>query len=169
MRKVEVYPVEGLNSLQHWTKFCSPLKVIKNFLVIQICRYSPSLRLKSVLARRLLGMKIGKGFSWGLMAMPDIFWPEKILIGDNCIIGYNTTLLCHEFLIRELRLGEICIGNEVMIGANSTILAGVTIGDGAVVAAGSLVNRDVAPGEFVGGVPIRSLKRSNGENSHEKL
>ena len=56
------------------------------------------------------------------MVMPDIMFPEKITVGDNSIIGYNTTLLAHEYLIREYRLGEIVIGNEVMIGANTTIL-----------------------------------------------
>ena len=167
MREYETYPVnEGKNSLQYWTKFCSPLKVIKNFIIIEICRYSPSLKLKSYLARHFLGMRMGKAVSWGLMAMVDIFWPEKISIGDNCILGYNSTLLCHEFLIKELRLGKIQIGADVMIGANTTILPGVIIGDNAVVAAGSLVNRDVQPGEFVGGVPIRTLKprQKNQEN-----
>ena len=58
------------------------------------------------------------------MVMPDIMFPEKITVGENSIIGYNTTLLAHEYLIREYRLGEIVIGNEVMIGANVTILPG---------------------------------------------
>ncbi|MBZ4654651.1 MAG: acetyltransferase [Peptococcaceae bacterium] len=162
MRRLRVFPVEGYNSLQHWTKFCSPWKVIKNFLIIQLCRYSPSLELKSLLARSFLGMKVGKGVSWGLMAMVDVFWPELITIGDNTIIGYNSTILCHEFLIKELRLGTVEIGANVMIGANATILPGVKIGDGAVVAAGSLVNRDVLAGEFVAGVPIKTLHSSAG-------
>ncbi|MGI6145072.1 MAG: acyltransferase [Clostridia bacterium] len=171
MREYKIYPVkEGTNSLQYWTKFCSPLKVIKNFIIIQICRYSPSLKLKSFLARHFLRMQIGQSVSWGLMAMVDIFWPEKISIGDNCILGYNCTLLCHEFLIKELRVGKIQIGADVMIGANTTILPGVTIGDKAVIAAGSLVNRDVQPGEFVGGVPIRTLqarRKSQEDESRE--
>ena len=77
------------------------------------------------------------------MVMPDIMFPEKITVGDNSIIGYNTTLLAHEYLIREYRLGEIVIGNEVMIGANTTILPCVRIGDGAIVSAGTLVHKDV--------------------------
>ena len=43
------------------------------------------------------------------MVMPDIMFPEKITVGENSIIGYNTTLLAHEYLIREYRLGEIVI------------------------------------------------------------
>ena len=73
-------------------------------------------------------------------------FPEKISIGENSVIGYNTTILAHEYLIKEYRLGEVRIGENVLIGANTTILPGVTIGDGAVVAAGSVVHKDVAPG-----------------------
>ena len=40
------------------------------------------------------------------MVMPDIMFPEKITVGDNSIIGYNTALLAHEYLIREYRLGD---------------------------------------------------------------
>jgi acetyltransferase-like isoleucine patch superfamily enzyme len=49
------------------------------------------------------------------------------------------------------------IGSEVMIGANSTLLPGITIGDGAVVSAGSLVHKDVPAGAFVGGNPARII------------
>ena len=104
-----------------------------------------------------LRMKVGKKTSFALMVMPDIMFPEKITVGENSIIGYNTTLLAHEYLIREYRLGEIVIGNEVMIGANVTILPGVKIGDGATVSAGTLVHRDVPSGAFVGGNPMRII------------
>ncbi|WP_425595528.1 DapH/DapD/GlmU-related protein [Salana multivorans] len=48
---------------------------------------------------------------------------------------------------------------RVWIGANATTLPGVTIGDGAVVAAGAVVTRDVPPDTVVGGVPARVLRR----------
>jgi acetyltransferase-like isoleucine patch superfamily enzyme len=44
-----------------------------------------------------------------------------------------------------------------MIGANATVLAGVTVGDGATISAHSLVNHDVSPASFVGGVPAREI------------
>ncbi|MBO9596401.1 MAG: acyltransferase [Cohnella sp.] len=160
MRKVERYPVEGPNALWQVYRTVSRVKAVRNFIFIQIARYCPSLPAKNWIYRRILGMKVGRHASFALMVMVDVFFPERISIGDNSIIGYNSTLLTHEYLIKEYRLGDIKIGSGVMIGANVTILPGVTIGDGAVVAAGSVVHKDVAPGAFVGGNPIRVIERT---------
>ncbi|EJR16129.1 acyltransferase [Bacillus cereus] len=157
MRRTTRYPVSGENSLWNVYKTVSFWKVMKNFIIIQIARYTPFLSVKNWLYRTFLRMKVGKKTSFALMVMPDIMFPEKITVGENSIIGYNTTLLAHEYLIREYRLGEIVIGNEVMIGANVTILPGVKIGDGATVSAGTLVHRDVPSGTFVGGNPMRII------------
>ncbi|CAM4086744.1 acyltransferase [Saccharibacillus endophyticus] len=162
MRKTERHFVEdGPNSLRQIYKTVSPWKGVKNFVFIQIARYCPILELKNWIYRRILHMKVGRDTAFGLMVMVDVFFPEKITIGRNTVIGYNTTILAHEYLIREYRLGEVIIGDEVMIGANTTILPGVTIGDGAVVAAGSVVHRDVEPGTFVGGNPLRVIERKS--------
>jgi acetyltransferase-like isoleucine patch superfamily enzyme len=159
LRNVERYPVEGPNALWQIYRTVSRWKSVRNFVFIQISRYCPSLPMKNWIYRRVLGMKVGRHTAFALMVMTDVFFPERIEVGDNCIIGYNTTILTHEYLIREYRLGDVKIGSGVMIGANSTILPGVTIGDGAVVAAGSVVNKDVAPHTFVGGNPIRVIER----------
>ncbi len=135
-----------------------PLRVAFNFLVIVLCRYLPWLDLKNLLYRSCLGMKVGSGVSVGLMAMVDIFFPHLISIGENSVIGYNTTILCHEFLVDEYRVGPVVIGANVMVGANTTILPGVVIGDGAVIGAGSLVNRDIPPGVLAAGVPARVVR-----------
>ncbi|MDM5196123.1 DapH/DapD/GlmU-related protein [Bacillus hominis] len=157
MRRTTRYPVSGENSLWNVYKTVSFWKVMKNFIIIQIARYTPFLSVKNWLYRTFLRMEVGKKTSFAIMVMPDIMFPEKITVGDNSIIGYNTTLLAHEYLIREYRLGEIIIGNEVMIGANTTVLPGVTIGDGAIVSAGTLVHKDVPGGAFVGGNPMRII------------
>jgi len=104
-------------------------------------------------------MKVGKDASVGLHAMFDVFFPELITLGDGCIIGYNATILAHEFLQNSYRTGQTRIGSRALIGANSTVLAGVSVGDNAVVSAMSLVNADVAPGALVGGVPCRRLRK----------
>ncbi|WP_028592894.1 acyltransferase [Paenibacillus massiliensis] len=160
MRRLERYPVEGANALWQIYRSVSPWKGVKNFICIQAARYCPVLPLKNWIYRRLLGMQIGEHTAFGLMVMVDVFFPEKIKIGTNSVIGYNTTILAHEYLIQEYRLGEVIIGDGVLIGANTTILPGVTIGDGAVVAAGSIVHKDVPAGAFVGGNPLRELKQS---------
>ena len=54
--------------------------------------------------------------------------------------------------------GEVIIGNDVWLGTNSIILSGVKIGDGAVVAAGSVVTYDVSPYAIVGGIPAKTIK-----------
>ena len=54
--------------------------------------------------------------------------------------------------------GDIVIGNDVWIGYEAVILAGVTIGDGAIIGTRALVTRDVAPYTIVGGVPARELR-----------
>jgi len=130
---------------------------MKNFIVIQLARYTPFLSMKNWLYRTFLKMKVGDYTSFALMVMPDIMFPEKITVGKNSIIGYNTTILAHEYLIKEYRIGEVIIGDDVLIGANTTILPGVTIGDGAIVSAGTLVHKDVPPGVFVGGNPMRLI------------
>ncbi|MBU5445290.1 DapH/DapD/GlmU-related protein [Paenibacillus sp. MSJ-34] len=160
MRKLERYPVQGRNALRQIYRTVSPWKGVKNFIFIQIARYCPSLGLKNWIYRRILGMNVGKDAAFGLMVMVDVFFPERITVGDNSVIGYNTTILAHEYLISEYRLGDVRIGANVMIGANSTVLPGVTIGDNAVVAAGSIVHKDVAPGAFVGGNPLRDMKKT---------
>ncbi|MBP3967123.1 acyltransferase [Paenibacillus lignilyticus] len=158
MRNVERYPVEGPNALWQVYRTVSRFKAVRNFIFIQIARYCPSLPVKNWIYRHVLGMKVGRHCAFALMVMVDVFFPEKISIGENSIIGYNTTILTHEYLIKEYRLGEVRIGSGVMIGANTTILPGVVIGDGAVVAAGSVVHKDVPPGAFVGGNPIAVIR-----------
>ncbi|MBO8164354.1 MAG: acyltransferase [Brevibacillus sp.] len=160
MRDTKRYRVHGANPLWQLYRTVSFWKVIKNFIVIQLSRYTPFLSWKNWMYRRLLGMEVGEQTAFALMVMVDIMFPELIKVGKNCVIGYNTTILAHEYLVDEYRLGEVRIGNGVLIGANSTILPGVTIGDGAVVAAGTLVHKDVPAGSFVGGNPMQVIREA---------
>lgn len=87
-----------------------------------------------------------------------------IYLGDRVLVGQNVVLATLNHGMDPARRGDLIpapirIGNDVWIGANATVLPGVTIGDGAVVAAGAVVTRDVEPLTVVGGVPARPLKR----------
>lgn len=157
MRKTKRYQVEGSSSLWQIYKTVSFWKVAKNFIVIEVARITPFLSVKNWLYRTFLHMKVGKRTAFALKVTPDTMFPEKISVGDDTIIGFNTTILAHEYLIEEYRLGDVQIGSRVMIGANSTILPGVIIGDDAVVSAMTLVNRDVPEGAMVGGNPMKII------------
>lgn len=146
-----------LNTLQYWPRLVHPLRVVRNFVCIYLAKYCPSLALK-VFLYRLTGARIGRHVSFGLAVVLDIFYPHLITVEDNAVVGYNSVILCHEFLVRDARIGPVVIGPNVMIGANCTILAGVTVGEGAEVSAMSLVNKDVPPGAKAGGVPVRLIR-----------
>lgn len=86
-----------------------------------------------------------------------------IYIGDNALIGHNVVLatLNHEENPQKrgnLIPAPIKIGNDVWIGSNATILAGVTVGDGAIIAAGAVVTKDVGENAVVAGVPARYIR-----------
>ena len=86
-----------------------------------------------------------------------------IRIGDNCLIGHNVTLatLNHDFNPNNraaIYPKPVRIGNNVWIGSDSTILPGITIGDGAIIGAGSVVTKDVPANTIVAGNPARKMK-----------
>jgi acetyltransferase-like isoleucine patch superfamily enzyme len=87
-----------------------------------------------------------------------------ITIGDGVLIGHNVVLatLNHDIDPRKrstLHPAPIMIGHDVWIGANATVVPGVTIGDGAIIAAGAVVTKDVPPNVIVGGVPAKIVKK----------
>ena len=113
------------------------------------------------------------------------FFGDKLIIGKFCQIAHGTTFIMgaanhrlgsattYPFNVmggvwREISTphieelphkGDTVIGNDVWLGRNCTILPGVKIGNGAIVAACSVVTKDVAPYTVVGGNPARFLKK----------
>ena len=65
--------------------------------------------------------------------------------------------------------GDIVVGNDVWIGYEAVILAGVTIGDGAVIGARAVVTKDVPPYTIVGGVPAKPIRRRFGSDTVQAL
>jgi maltose O-acetyltransferase len=89
---------------------------------------------------------------------------EHITIGDNVVVGPQVMILTssHELGPREHRAGPlvrnpVIVGDGAWIGARCVILPGVTIGAGAVLEAGSVVNKDVPPNMRFGGIPAKKL------------
>ncbi len=85
-----------------------------------------------------------------------------ITLGDGCQIGHGVVFatLNHGLAPEDRQTtypAPIVLGRNVWVGANATILQGVTIGDNAVVAAGAVVTKDVAANTVVGGVPARLI------------
>ncbi|MDO5861725.1 MAG: sugar O-acetyltransferase [Thermoplasmata archaeon] len=152
---------------------------------IRIClelntRYNTPEEIRAIMSR-LIGKPVGEGFRMfppfqadfakNITFGKDVFVNSGchfqdqggITIGDRALIGHNVVLATANHDIRpghghRLTYAPITIGNDAWIGSNSTILAGVTIGEWSVVAAGAVVTKDVPPYTVVGGVPARVLK-----------
>jgi maltose O-acetyltransferase len=109
-------------------------------------------------------IRIGKNSSFNFNVVMDAM--DKITIGDYCQVGYGVFFstsgheLKSNFTTRrgDIPAGNIHLEDHVWIGGNSIILGGVTIGKGSVVAAGSVVTKDVPEAVLVAGVPAKVIK-----------
>ncbi|WP_415954647.1 sugar O-acetyltransferase [Phocaeicola coprophilus] len=96
-----------------------------------------------------------------------------ITLGDNCLVGHNVVFatLNHGFAPEERQSmlpAPIVVGRNVWIGSNSTILQGVTIGDNSIIAAGSVVTKDVPANAIVAGVPARFIRSISPEEEKQQ-
>ena len=123
--------------------------------------------------------KIGKNFfaNFNFTVQDD----GEVTIGNDCNFGPNVTIVTpvHPMVASERRLmrtgaGEekrLCyakpvhIGNDCWFGSNVTVCPGVTIGDGCVIGAGSVVTRDIPANSFAAGVPCRVIRESTEADS----
>jgi acetyltransferase-like isoleucine patch superfamily enzyme len=120
-------------------------------------------RLRSLLVgtRRLYftkvwGMDIHPTAQLSLRAGLDKTYPKGVHIGEHVYLAFNSTILTHDRtrgLYVHTRIERNCF-----IGAGSMILPGVTVGEGSVVGAGSIVTKDVPPHSVVAGNPAKVLK-----------
>ncbi len=95
----------------------------------------------------------------------------SIKIGADVSIGPEATILTlghdPQSPTFENRGGDVVIGDRVWIGYRAIVMPGVTIGEGAVVAAGAVVTKDVEPFTIVGGVPAKPIGKRNRELSYQ--
>ena len=164
MRRLNKQNRFSINPLWQVYKIVKFPKVFKPTIIIEISRFIPSMRLKRSIYRKFLKMAIGQNTAFAYKVLPDLFYPELISVGNNSVIGYNTTILTHEVLVDEWRYGRVSIGHHTLIGANVTILPGVTIGNHVKVGAGTVITKDVPDYSFVIGNPMHIEVDRGGDN-----
>jgi acetyltransferase-like isoleucine patch superfamily enzyme len=106
---------------------------------------------------RVWGMDIDPTATFSLSARLDKTFPKGIHIGADSYVAFDAAVLSHDMtrgLYLHTRIGCCCF-----IGARSIVLPGVTIGDGSVVAAGSVVTKDIPPNSLVAGNPAKVLRQ----------
>ncbi|MDG0821732.1 MAG: acyltransferase [Staphylococcus equorum] len=155
MRNLKKVKVKGNNPLWHMYRYIKYFKIFKQTIIIEICRYLPHVKMKRWVYCNLLKMSIGENTAFAFKVVPDLLYPEYISIGKNCVIGYNTTILTHEFLVDEFRTGHVQIGDNTLIGANVTILPGVSIGANVKVGAGTVISKDIPDSALAYGNPMQ--------------
>ena len=108
-----------------------------------------------------MGMKVGKNFGRlnGVILDPSHCW--LIEIGDNVTLAPRVHILCHDASTKTFlgytKIGQVTIGNNVFIGAESVVLPGVTIGNNVVIGANSTVTHDIPDNTVYAGTPAKML------------
>jgi acetyltransferase-like isoleucine patch superfamily enzyme len=145
--------INGLS--KHGIKIGSNVSILKNTII------------ECTGVIRHLGESLVIGNNVGIAQNCFIQVRGKVDIGNNVIFGPNVSLFSENHIFNDPDLpvnaqGEsrkgIKIGDGVWIGTRAVILDGVTIGENSIIAAGSIVNKDVLPFSLVGGVPAKLIK-----------
>jgi maltose O-acetyltransferase len=107
------------------------------------------------------GLQVGRNVYLGHRTVLDSGFLWLISIGDDTTLSGGVRVLAHDASTKRHTgytvLKPVSIGRRVYVGADAILLPGVTIGDDAVVGAGSVVTKDVAPGTVVAGNPARAI------------
>lgn len=122
-------------------------------------------------------MNVQFNFGQNIEAGDDVFINRGVFldskggisIGDFAGIGENVVVFTHghsESVHEERSYGKVVIGDYAKLYSNSMIMPGVTIGEQAIVAAMSLVNKDVPPNTVVAGIPARPVRERKTEGNH---
>ena len=94
-----------------------------------------------------------------------------LTIGDNVNLGSHVSIYTREHDVNSPTFAEtggpVVIGDRAWVSSHSVVLPGIVIGEGAVVAAGAIVTKDVAPYTIVGGNPAKPIGRRNSELTYE--
>jgi len=125
-----------------------------NRLLQMLARFAPGATSLRVWLHRARGVRIGKGCWIGYDVVFDTASPNLITIEDGASISMRATIIAHFKEFRGVR-----IGREVFIGPGAIILPNVSIGDGSVIKAGSVVAQSIPPNTVVEGNPAVAVAR----------
>ncbi len=168
------YSEEEYGDVSLWRVFCKffgniRLKFLEGMLDWSILEPFEPRKLRPFILRRM-GCKVGKGCFMGDYVRIDTSHPDMITIEDNVSIASGSRLLCHQ---RDF--SDFCVGDDYMklgyvvkpivlkkgclVGMESFVMPGVTIGEGAIVGAGSLVTKDIPAWTIAAGRPAKVIKQ----------
>ena len=137
----------------------------KNRFLQYLARFAPGATSLRVWLHRLRGVQIGSGTFIGTDVLIETAFPDRVSIGKNVIIGIRSVLIAHlEAQLVNIQENErgaksIVVADNVFIGPSVTILPNVKIGEGAVIAAGSVVTHVVPSRTMVQGNPAKPIAR----------
>ncbi|MGZ9898564.1 acyltransferase [Shewanella gaetbuli] len=112
-------------------------------------------------------MQIADGVLLSTKCNLDKTNPKGVYIGKDSYVAFGATILTHDF-VRGLH-AHTTIGKECFVGANSIVLPGVVVGDNVIIAAGSVVTKDVPSNSIVAGNPAKIIKENIKTKKYGKL
>lgn len=114
------------------------------------------LDLRINILRKFYGMNIGEGVKISLKANLDKTNPKGVNIGDGTYVAFDAVILTHD-MSRHLH-ASVHIGKQCFVGARSMIMPGVKVGNNCVIAAGSIVTKNVEDNSLVAGNPAKKIR-----------
>ena len=151
------------------------VKNLFNRIIHKIAMFSPGGGSLRPFLHRIRGANIGKNVWIAQLVYIDELHPENVSIGDNCTIGFRSTIFCHLYWGTRKKHNEakVVIEKDAYIGPHCVILPNVRIGEGSVIKAGTVVTRNVPPHTYWGIPQAEGLARVTvpltNEHSYEEF
>ena len=169
------YSEDEYGQVSLWKMSKSALKHIRNAFLLKYCMYSVILsplnyrKIRPVFWR-WMGAKVGKDCFIGYEVWVDMTNTELVEMEDHVHVANRCLLLCHQRDLDNYCIGDdyaklgyhkkkIVLKKGCLIGMNSMVMPGVTIGEGAIIGAGSLVTKDIPAWTIATGRPAKVVKQ----------